>query len=65
MGAKARWLDFHHVVFGKIIKGMEVIEKINEEVEAKENQLPTKPVVIADSGLKMKQDPFVLDEKLR
>lgn len=42
------WLDGRHVVFGKVIGGMEVVEQINY-MGSKQGK-PTKKVVIADCG---------------
>lgn len=41
-------LDGHHVVFGKVLSGMDVIYKI--EAEGRETGIPRKKVVITDSG---------------
>ncbi|GAA0158599.1 hypothetical protein Leryth_000349 [Lithospermum erythrorhizon] len=42
------WLDGHHVVFGKVISGMDVVYKV--EAEGSQRGTPKRPVVIADSG---------------
>jgi len=42
------WLDGKHVVFGKVISGMDVVYKI--EAEGRQNGQPKSKVVIADSG---------------
>ncbi|KAG9156709.1 hypothetical protein Leryth_021972 [Lithospermum erythrorhizon] len=42
------WLDGHHVVFGKVLSGMDVVFKI--ESEGKRSGVPKGQVVIADSG---------------
>ncbi|KAG6529787.1 peptidyl-prolyl cis-trans isomerase CYP19-4-like [Zingiber officinale] len=42
------WLDGKHVVFGKVISGMDVVYKI--EAEGRQNGSPKSQVVIADSG---------------
>lgn len=43
------WLDGRHVVFGEVLEGFEIVEKI-ENVEKGGNDRPLKPVTIADSG---------------
>ncbi|XP_057433090.1 peptidyl-prolyl cis-trans isomerase CYP19-4-like [Lotus japonicus] len=45
---KTSWLDGRHVVFGKVLSGMEVLYKI--ESEGSESGLPKRKVVILDSG---------------
>ncbi|KAJ6833678.1 peptidyl-prolyl cis-trans isomerase CYP19-4-like isoform X1 [Iris pallida] len=42
------WLDGKHVVFGKVLSGMDVIYKV--EAEGRRNGTPKSKVVIADSG---------------
>ena len=43
------WLDGKHVVFGEVLEGYEVVEKI-ENVPKGRNDKPEKPVKIAKSG---------------
>ena len=45
---KTQWLDGRHVVFGKVIEGMDVVKKI--EAVGTASGKPTKRVVIEDSG---------------
>ncbi|KAI5603543.1 hypothetical protein BDE02_01G226500 [Populus trichocarpa] len=42
------WLDGRHVVFGKVMSGMDVVYKM--EAEGRQNGTPKSKVVIADSG---------------
>lgn len=42
------WLDGRHVVFGKVVQGMDVVFKV--EAEGKQSGTPKSKVVIADSG---------------
>lgn len=41
-------LDGHHVVFGKVIAGMDVVFKI--EAQGRQSGVPKAKVVIVDSG---------------
>lgn len=59
-----RWLDGFHVVFGKVIDGLDVIEKLNNKVVANKEQVPTKELVIADCGL-TKHSPYILEAAKR
>lgn len=43
-----KWLDGHHVVFGKVLSGMDVVYKI--EAEGRPDGAPRSKVVISDSG---------------
>ena len=43
---KTSWLDGRHVVFGRVLEGMDVVTAI----EALDGTPPTKKVIIADSG---------------
>ncbi|PON86605.1 Cyclophilin-type peptidyl-prolyl cis-trans isomerase [Trema orientale] len=45
---KTSWLDGRHVVFGKVISGMDIVYKI--EAEGREDGVPKSIVVISDSG---------------
>merc|ERR1719456_151146 len=47
--AKTSWLDGKHVVFGKVVEGMDVVDKM--EAEGSQEGKTKKKVVIADSGI--------------
>jgi peptidyl-prolyl cis-trans isomerase B (cyclophilin B) len=51
------WLDGRHVVFGKVLKGMDIIRKI-ENTKTDNRDKPSKDVVIADSGAETIKEPF-------
>ncbi|OXU31106.1 peptidyl-prolyl cis-trans isomerase B [Nasonia vitripennis] len=51
------WLDGRHVVFGKIIKGMDVVRKV-EASKTDSRDKPAKDVVIADCGAETVPEPF-------
>jgi len=54
---KTPWLDGKHVVFGKIIKGMKTIRKI-ESVRTDSRDKPVEDVVIVDCGHITVPEPF-------
>ena len=45
---KTPWLDGRHVVFGKVIEGMEIVKKV--EALGSRSGKPSKTVIIQDSG---------------
>ncbi|MCO5569908.1 hypothetical protein L7F22_023622 [Adiantum nelumboides] len=45
---KTSWLDGKHVVFGKVISGMDIVYKV--EAEGTQSGTPKRKVTIADSG---------------
>jgi cyclophilin family peptidyl-prolyl cis-trans isomerase len=47
--AKTTWLDGKHVVFGKVIEGMDVVEAV--EAVGSQGGETSKPVMIADCGI--------------
>jgi len=48
--AKTEWLDSRHVVFGKVLEGMEVVRKI-ERSKTNHKDAPEREVKIVDCGL--------------
>jgi peptidyl-prolyl cis-trans isomerase B (cyclophilin B) len=54
-------LDGRHVVFGKIIKGMSVVRKI-ESSKTDGRDKPAQDVVIADSGSIPVSEPFATEK---
>lgn len=46
---KTGWLDHRHVVFGQVVDGMEVVDKI-ERLQTDYRDRPTKAVIIEDCG---------------
>ncbi|XP_053614694.1 peptidyl-prolyl cis-trans isomerase B-like [Plodia interpunctella] len=54
---KTAWLDGRHVVFGKVLKGMDIIRKI-EKSPTGTNDRPVKDVVIVDSKAEVVEEPF-------
>lgn len=60
---KTSWLDGKHVVFGKIINGMDVVRKV-EKTKVR-NSVPVKDCVIVDSGILPLPDgkPFAVEKE--
>ncbi len=47
---KTDWLDGNHVVFGKVLEGFDIVQRI-EKVKCDESDCPHKKVEITSSGL--------------
>uniref|UniRef100_A0A914Y3E8 Peptidyl-prolyl cis-trans isomerase n=2 Tax=Panagrolaimus superbus TaxID=310955 RepID=A0A914Y3E8_9BILA len=59
---KTSWLDGRHVVFGKVIEGMDVVRKI-ENTKTEAGDRPTKPIAISASGHIPVETPFSVEKE--
>ena len=58
---KTQWLDGRHVVFGKVLKGMDVVSVV-ESVKTGANDRPATDVVIKDCGTLPVEKPFAIEK---
>jgi peptidyl-prolyl cis-trans isomerase B (cyclophilin B) len=58
---KTSWLDGRHVVFGKVVNGMDVVKKV-EKTQTGQNDKPVQDVTITDCGV-LEVEPFNVDKK--
>uniref|UniRef100_A0A8C4V3B8 Peptidyl-prolyl cis-trans isomerase n=1 Tax=Falco tinnunculus TaxID=100819 RepID=A0A8C4V3B8_FALTI len=56
---KTPWLDGKHVVFGKVLEGMDVVRKV-ENTKTDSRDKPLKDVAIADCGTIEVEKPFAI-----
>merc|ERR1712223_2297115 len=59
---KTHWLDGRHVVFGKVLEGMDVVRKI-EAQKTNSRDRPDKDCTIAKSGSIAVEEPFAVEKK--
>jgi len=59
---KTPWLDGRHVVFGKIVNGMDVVRKI-EGTKTDGRDKPAEDIVIADCGHEEVAEPFSVERE--
>eukprot|EP00835_Amoeboradix_gromovi_P001685 NODE_82_length_22708_cov_0.383476.p14 type:complete len:118 gc:universal NODE_82_length_22708_cov_0.383476:4625-4272(-) len=56
------WLNKKHVVFGKVVEGMDVVRKM-EKTKTDHKDAPIKPIIIKECG-EIKIKPFKEGEKM-
>merc|ERR1719384_2855007 len=59
---KARWLDGRHVVFGKVVRGFDVIEVLGNVASDPNTAVPKKTVTITDCGVNELTSKYELTE---
>ncbi|XP_063956128.1 peptidyl-prolyl cis-trans isomerase B-like [Lytechinus pictus] len=56
---RARWLDGKHVVFGRVIEGMDIVDRM-AEVETDDHGFPLEPIRIVDCGIIPVPTPYLI-----
>merc|ERR1712035_178457 len=59
---KTPWLDGRHVVFGKVLNGMDVVRKM-EGTQTDGRDKPIRDIVIVDSGAETVEEPFAVTKE--
>jgi len=59
---KARWLDAKHVVFGKVVRGFDVIDVLGNVSSDPNTAIPKKTVTITDCGVMDLESKYELTE---
>lgn len=54
------WLDGRHVVFGKMIEGSDILDKV-ESVKTNSRDLPNEEIAIADCGSIDVDEPYNIE----
>ena len=60
----SRWLDGHHVVFGRVLSGMNIVREISDTKVYKGTSLSKKKIVITKSGVKTVNRYELIEEQL-
>jgi len=58
---KTPWLDGRHVVFGKVIEGMDVVRQV-EQTQTDARDKPAKDVTIAATAVATDFEPFAVEK---
>ena len=58
---KTPWLDGVHVVFGKVIEGMDVVRQV-EQINTNARDKPIQDVTIADTEVATDFEPFAVEK---
>ena len=58
--AETPWLDGRHVVFGKMVEGYDVLDKI-EAIKTSRTDLPLDEIKVTDSGALTLSEPYNVD----